>query len=107
MTPNEKAILKKLEEIEKASTLTLARTVGVSAKYANDLCKKLCEKGDLKMVSPGAFPIYSLAAVKEEEVQEQVEAEQPQEEQVVVEQVAEEQPKEEQTDRAVDWEFAK
>lgn len=64
MTPNEKELLGLLKGVAKGSAITLSKEMNLSIDYTQTICKKLEEKGLLKIVTPGRWPVYKIKAKK-------------------------------------------
>ena len=60
MTPNEKQLIDVLKKARKASAITLSKQIGLSYDYTQDICSSLEERGMLKVVKTGVWPVYSL-----------------------------------------------
>lgn len=67
MTSNEKKVLVKFKEVKQANTVTMAALLRSSINYGYDVCRKLCEKGYLEMLSPGRFALYKITPLGEEQ----------------------------------------
>ena len=64
MTPNEKELLELFKEVAKASAITMSREMDLSVDYTQKICNRLVEKGLLKIVTSGRWPVYKIKEKK-------------------------------------------
>lgn len=60
MTPNEKELLGLFKGVAKASAVTMSKEVNLSIDYTQTICNRLVEKGQLRIVTPGRWPVYKI-----------------------------------------------
>ena len=60
MTPNEKELLELFKGAAKASAITISKEMDLSIDYTQAICNRLVEKGLLKVVSSGRWPVYNV-----------------------------------------------
>ena len=60
MTPNEKQLLGLLKGGTKASAVTMSKEMNFSIDYTQDICNRLVDKGLLKVITPGKWPVYKI-----------------------------------------------
>ena len=60
MTPNEKELLGLFKGGAKTSAVTLSKEINLSIDYTQKICNRLVEKGLLKIVTSGRWPVYKI-----------------------------------------------
>ena len=60
MTPNEKELLGLFKGVTKASALTVSKEMNLSIDYTQTICNRLVETGQLKVATPGRWPVYKI-----------------------------------------------
>ena len=69
MTPNEKELFKKFQEVSEASAIAMSKMMNPSTNSAMDftvdytqrLCQSLVAQGHLKIVEGGRWPVFAVA----------------------------------------------
>ena len=64
MTPNEQELLGLFKGVAKASAVTMSKEISLSIDYTQALCQRLVEKGYLKIVTLGRWPVYKIKGKK-------------------------------------------
>ena len=60
MTPNENELLELFKGVAKGSATTMSKEMNLSIDYTQTICNRLVEKGLLKTVTPGRWPVYKV-----------------------------------------------
>ncbi len=69
MTPNEKALLSKFQEVPESSAITMIKAMNpstdsamdLSVDYVQRLCQSLVAQGHLEIVEGGRWPVFAVA----------------------------------------------
>ena len=60
MTPNEKELLELFKGVAKASAITMSKEIDLSIDYTQTVCNRMAERGQLRVVTPGRWPVYKI-----------------------------------------------